>query len=88
MVDDDPEVLAAVERDLRAHYKSEYRLVKANGPEQAITAAEQLKARGTAVALFLVDERMPGMTGTECLMKLKELHPDARTSANTRPLPS
>jgi thioredoxin reductase (NADPH) len=77
LVDDDPEVLAAVERDLRAHYKSEYRLVKANGGAQAIEAAEQLAARGTAVALFLVDERMPGMTGTEALMKLKELHPEA-----------
>jgi thioredoxin reductase (NADPH) len=77
MVDDDPAVLAAVERDLRAHYKGEYRLVRANGPEQAIEAAEQLAARGVSVALFLVDERMPGMTGTQVLMKLKELHPDA-----------
>ena len=77
MVDDDPAVLAAVERDLRAHYKSEYRLVKANGGPQAIEAAEQLAARGASVALFLVDERMPGMTGTEALLRLKELHPDA-----------
>jgi len=77
MVDDDPEVLAAVERDLRAHYKGEYRLVKANGAEQAIEVAEQLAARGASVALFLVDERMPGMTGTQVLMRLKELHPDA-----------
>jgi thioredoxin reductase (NADPH) len=77
MVDDDPEVLAAVERDLRAHYKSEYRLVKAGGAEQAIEAAEQLAARNATVALFLVDERMPGMTGTEVLMRLKALHPDA-----------
>jgi thioredoxin reductase (NADPH) len=77
MVDDDPEVLAAVERDLRAHYKGDYRLVKANGPEQALEAAEQLAARGGSVALFLVDERMPGMTGTQLLMRLKELHPEA-----------
>jgi len=77
MVDDDPEVLAAVERDLRAHYKGEYRLVKANGAEQAIEVAEQLAARAASVALFLVDERMPGMTGTQVLMRLKELHPDA-----------
>ena len=69
MVDDDPEVLAAVERDLRAHYKGEYRLVKANGPEQAIEAAQQLAKRGADVALFLVDERMPGMTGTEVLVR-------------------
>ena len=77
MVDDDPEVLSAVERDLRAHYKGEYRLVKANGAEQAIDAAKELAARGASVALFLVDERMPGMTGTEVLMEVTKLHPDA-----------
>jgi thioredoxin reductase (NADPH) len=77
MVDDDPEVLAAVERDLRAHYKGEYRLVKANGAEQAIDAAKELATRGASVALFLVDERMPGMTGTEVLIQVTKLHPDA-----------
>ncbi len=76
-VDDDAEVLGAVERDLRNHYKSDYRIVKANSPADGLNAARQLKERGTPVALFLVDQRMPGMSGTELLTEVRALHPDA-----------
>jgi thioredoxin reductase (NADPH) len=77
-VDDDPAVLGAIERDLRAHYKGEYRIIKASSPHEAIEAAQQLKKRGTPVALFLVDQRMPLMSGTELLMEMKKIYPDAR----------
>lgn len=76
-VDDDAEVLGAIERDLRSRYKGEYRIVKANSPEDGLNAARQLKERGTPVALFLVDQRMPGMSGTELLAAMRILHPDA-----------
>jgi len=77
-VDDDPEVLRAVERDLRQHYRSDYRIVSAGSPTDALEAARQLKQRGTPVALFLVDQRMPGMTGTDLLREMRRLHPEAR----------
>jgi thioredoxin reductase (NADPH) len=77
-VDDDPEVLGAIERDLRQHYGSDYRILKARSGQEALEAVRQLKKRGTAVALFLVDERMPGMTGTELLREVLKLYPDAR----------
>lgn len=77
-VDDDAEVLSAVERDLRQHYRSDYRIVSAGSPEEALDAARQLKQRGAPIALFLVDQRMPGMTGTELLREARKLHPDAR----------
>jgi thioredoxin reductase (NADPH) len=77
-VDDDPEVLGAIERDLRQHYRSDYRILKASSGPQALDAARQLKQRGTAIALFLVDERMPEMTGTELLRAVRKLHPDSR----------
>jgi thioredoxin reductase (NADPH) len=77
-VDDDPEVLSAVERDLRTHYGSEYRILKSSAGPEALEAARQLQQRGTSVALFLVDHRMPGMTGTELLTEMRKLHPDAR----------
>jgi thioredoxin reductase (NADPH) len=76
-VDDDPQVLSAIERDLRRHYR-DYRIVKASSPAEALDAARQLKQRGTAVALFLVDQRMPEMTGTRLLAEVRELHPEAR----------
>ena len=46
-VDDDPEVLGAIERDLRSHYRSDYRILKAGSGREALEAARQLKERGT-----------------------------------------
>ncbi len=77
-VDDDPEVLNAVERDLRLHYRSDYRVLKAASGALALDAVRQLQRRGAQVALFLVDERMPHMTGTQFLLEAIKLYPDAR----------
>ena len=66
-VDDDPQVLTAVERDLRGHYGSRYRVLTAESGAEALEALTELQRRGTAVALLLVDQRMPGMAGTEFL---------------------
>jgi thioredoxin reductase (NADPH) len=77
-VDDDPEVLNAVERDLRHHFRTDYRVVKASSGDQALEAVRQLKQRGAHVALFLVDERMPQMSGTQFLIEAIKIYPDAR----------
>ena len=53
-VDDDPEVLGAIERDLRQKYRSEYRIIKANSPKEALDTIAQLKQRGTPISLFIV----------------------------------
>jgi thioredoxin reductase (NADPH) len=77
-VDDDPEVLSAIERDLRRHFQADYRIVKARSGAEGLEAVRQLKQRGTAIALFLVDQRMPMMAGTEFLREAQKLFPDAR----------
>jgi len=77
-VDDDPQVLRAVERDLRGRFGSDYRIVAAGGGESALDAARRLKLRGTPVALFLADQRMPGMTGIQFLEAVADVHPDAK----------
>jgi thioredoxin reductase (NADPH) len=77
-IDDDPQVLRAVERDLRGHFGSDYRVVAADGGAPALDAARRLKLRGTPVALFLADQRMPGMTGIEFLEAVEDLYPDAK----------
>ncbi|HZP18686.1 MAG TPA: FAD-dependent oxidoreductase [Bauldia sp.] len=77
-VDDDAEVLGAIERDLRRHFQSDYRIIKARSGPEGLEAVRQLKQRGSAVALFLADQRMPVMTGTEFLNEAKKLYPDAR----------
>jgi thioredoxin reductase (NADPH) len=77
-VDDDPHVLSSIERDLRRHYGADFRVLKAASPGEALEAARQLKKRGTPIALFLVDQRMPEMSGTQALAVLRGIHPDAR----------
>jgi thioredoxin reductase (NADPH) len=77
-IDDEPEVLNSIDRDLRQHYSDLYRVMKASSGELALDTAEQLKKRGIQVALFVVDQRMPGMTGTQFLIEAIKLYPDAR----------
>ena len=78
IVDDDREVLKAIERDLRHHFRMDYRVVKASSGTQGLETVHQLLQRGAQVALFLVDERMPQMSGTQFLLEAIKLYPDAR----------
>src|SRR5215468_5030226 len=82
-VDDDPDVLRAVERDLRRHYGDRYRVMAADSGASVLAAVKQLKLRNEPVALFLVDQRMPRMSGVEFLEKAMELYPDAKRALLT-----
>ena len=64
-VDDEPSVARAVERDLRSRYGREFRVLRAESGEDALAALRESKLRGSSVALLLVDQRMPGMSGVE-----------------------
>jgi len=77
-VDDDPEVLRAVDRDLRRRYAERYRVVRADSGAAALGALQALKRRNGAVGLLLVDQRMPQMTGVEFLSRAMDFYPDAR----------
>jgi thioredoxin reductase (NADPH) len=77
-IDDDPQVLAAVARDLRSEYGEEFRIVRAASGAQALEAVRELQGRGETVAAFVVDQRMPEMTGTEFLAAAREIFPDAK----------
>lgn len=77
-VDDDRAVLASVERDLRQKYGRDYRIVKAESGAMALDLANEVKRRNDAIALFVVDQRMPQMTGVEFLERANGLFPDAR----------
>src|SRR5689334_7409787 len=82
-VDDDPDVLRAIERDLRRQYANRYRVMAADSGPSALSAVEQLKLRNEPVALFLVDQRMPRMSGVEFLEKALGLYPDAKRALLT-----
>ena len=78
VIDDDQAVLNAVERDLRAKFGKQHRVVKAGSGEAALQFARQLQQRNEIVALFLSDQRMPQMTGLEFLDQAREIFPEAK----------
>jgi thioredoxin reductase (NADPH) len=82
-VDDDPEVLQAVSRDLRRRYGERYRIVRAEAGAVALDAVRELKRKNEPLALFLVDQRMPRMTGVEFLEEAAKLFPDAKRALLT-----
>ncbi|NND83524.1 MAG: response regulator, partial [Acidimicrobiia bacterium] len=77
-VDDDPQVLAAVSRDIRSRYGADYRVVRAGSGAEALEATNGVLARGGTVAAFVSDQRMPEMTGTEFLDAAKDIFPEAK----------
>ena len=77
-VDDDPMVLRAITRDLRARYGADYRIVRASSGAEALAALTELALRLRPVALIATDQRMPEMTGTEMLGQAKDKAPDAK----------
>ena len=77
-VDDDLSVLNSVERDLRAHYGQEYRIIPLNEGKAALEYLKKIEQRNETVALFLVDQRMPEMTGTEFLAEAIQAYPQAK----------
>jgi thioredoxin reductase (NADPH) len=82
-VDDEPEVVQAVQRDLRARYAGDYRVVWASGGQEAIDTLRTLALQGTPVALMLVDQRMPTVTGIDVLRETLEIHPSSKRALLT-----
>src|SRR5258707_14715484 len=82
-VDAGPGVLRAGERALRRHYGDRYKVISADSGLSALEATKQLKLRNEPVALFLVDQRMPRMSGVEFLEQAIVLYPDAKRALLT-----
>ncbi|WP_271783166.1 FAD-dependent oxidoreductase [Aquimarina algiphila] len=77
-LDDDPQVLRAVTRDLKSEYRAMYRIMSTDSANDALEALEDLKKKNETIALFLVDQRMPEMLGVEFLTKAKKFYPSAK----------
>jgi thioredoxin reductase (NADPH) len=82
-VDDDTDVLRAIERDLRSQYGAEYRVIGSDSPVKALTLLNQLKVRNDSVALLLADQRMPHMDGVAFLQAATQVFPDAKRALLT-----
>lgn len=78
VVDDEPTALAAIERDVEREYGADYQIVTATSGSEALELLKQLKLRNEVVALLLIDQRMPHMTGVQFLEQAMQLYPDAK----------
>ena len=77
-VDDDPQVLAAIARDLRQEFSAEYRILRVNSGPEALTTIKELYEKEEPLALIVADQRMPELEGVELLTASREFFPDAK----------
>ena len=77
-IDDEPHVLNAIARDLQGRYQKDYQIVKASSGAEALETVQEFKRRNTPVSLFLVDQRMPAMSGIEFLAEAIKLYPESK----------
>jgi thioredoxin reductase (NADPH) len=82
-IDDDADVLRAIERDLRSQFGAKYRVLASDSPQSALDLIKQLKLRNDAVALLLADQRMPQMDGVGFLQQAREIFPEAKRALLT-----
>ena len=75
ITDDDKQVLGAIQRDIRNKFREQYRAVAIENPLEALELIKELKLKNETVALFISDQRMPQMEGTEFLIKAREIFP-------------
>ncbi len=78
IVDDDEQVLRAIQRDVRSKYHKDYRISATDSANEALELIKELKLKNETVALFISDQRMPEMEGVKFLEKTKEIYPESK----------
>jgi thioredoxin reductase (NADPH) len=76
-VDDDPALLADVERELCKRYEPDYQVVCLSSTGEALAMLEKYAAEGADVALVLAGEVLEGAPGTGLLAEVRRLFPRA-----------
>ena len=77
-IDDDLQVLRAISRDLKTHYREKYRVMSTSSANEALESLLELQNKGEEVAIFISDQRMPEMQGVDFLEKAIKLFPYAK----------
>ncbi|MCU7552702.1 FAD-dependent oxidoreductase [Chitinophagaceae bacterium LB-8] len=78
IIDDDIQVLRAIQRDIRNEYRNEYKVAATESAIEALEVIKELKLKNEMVALFISDQRMPEMEGIAFLEKANEIFPEAK----------
>jgi thioredoxin reductase (NADPH) len=82
-VDDDTQVLQAIARDVRHGFGEHFRVMRAESGDRALDVLRQLRLANESVALMLVDQRMPGLSGIEMLVEANRIYPEAKKALLT-----
>jgi len=77
-IDDDPQVLRAITRDLKTMYGKEYKIISTSSANEALESLTDLKNSSDVVAMFVCDQRMPEMEGVDFLEKAIKIFPKAK----------
>ena len=67
LIDDDIQVLRALQRDVSHQYRNAYRVAAIPSGEETLELIKELKLKNEEIALFISDQRMPGMDGVSFL---------------------
>jgi thioredoxin reductase (NADPH) len=78
IIDDDIQVLRAIQRDIRNEYREAYKVAATESATEALDLIKELKLKNEAVALFICDQRMPEMEGTDFLEQATTIFPTAK----------
>jgi len=78
IIDDDPQVLRAITRDLRTQFRQTYRILSTTSVKEALESLRDLRNKAETVSMFISDQRMPEMEGVDFLQKAREFYPDAK----------
>ncbi len=82
-VDDDPQVLRSIARDLRDKYGDEFQILRADSGSSALQALDELSESASPVALLVSDQRMPDMDGVTFLKEARSRYPDSKRALLT-----
>jgi thioredoxin reductase (NADPH) len=77
-VDDNPEDLEKLARELLKRYGADYRIVCESSTEAGMRRLRDCEAAGDDVALVLADQWVPKMTGAEFLARTRLIFPTAK----------
>jgi thioredoxin reductase (NADPH) len=82
-VDDDPQVLRAIARDLVARYGRDFRVARAQSGAEALEILRHERESAQPVALLVSDQRMPQQDGVQFLAEARTIVPAAKRALLT-----
>ena len=77
-VEEDPQALDDIQRELRARYSRDYTVECFGSAQEALDRLAELASDGEPVALVLAGQWLSDMTGTGVLGRAQHMHPHAR----------